>query len=843
MALVQTARHRALVSARSVRRTRRSSVSTTPARAVAAVQVFVSKLDQFLGVELFAGDQPVVVGRHRSAQLRLSAENISREHLRITLEAGALYVEDLGSANGTLINRKKLAGKLEVRPSDTLQVGPYALRLRALMPVADRADSAISDADTKVDAVLAASGSRGTEESSVELAGNIDWRIYDEAIRRATGAEPARNVIHLTAKAPVAPQLASEASQLTAKAAPPRHDTETRVREPMDEEDVAERRATAKQAPAFLALLRSVNLPAPESEPETAPELDLDAPLGRSTATRLAELERLMARLEQSQSYEAPREPTRPERQALREEDELDPLDATPVQAIPGMPFDVVPAQSMLSPERDALDGATSVHDDEGTSTEVEAPGAPIVGRRYDSLPMSPEVIARSLMAPAGSTEREVPRMPARLVTPSAQVPVGSVPVIQGLPSSEVSPLPRVPTRLPPVPSRRVSSVSMRGVAPRGAPDVREVVTDRHPTLSRGVPVARGLSRAAEPAPVLDVSRAVASRPAPSQAVPAVSRPAAQASTPSPSQGVPAVSRASVPPPIPTAARTSPSPSQGVAAPSRAAIEGARGLVAVRSSQSEAGRAAPAPAPRAPSLVSPEARPASVAAPSRAMSATETRRGSLVPVAVSVPPPLPSARPSIPVQIPTGPRVTFTPPEALGGSGRVKVSGVTVPPPLPRAPQAPVPARAESVTAPAAAPAAFDGVEITARAGERTLDITTLRREGDQYVLGHPTPIGVVAPPSSHPGLRLLRIDQDRNVDLVFPREVAGQLLRDGETITLHELTEGRKYSCLRLRAGDVVTVMLGIGPKQVSYHIRFVRAPRSISVARARAASQVAPR
>ena len=850
MALVQTARHRALVSARSVRRTRRSSVATTPARAVAAVQVFVSKLDQFLGVELFAGDQPVVVGRHRSAQLRLSAENISREHLRITLEGGALFVEDLGSANGTLINRKKLAGKLEVRPSDTLQVGPYALRLRALMPVADRADSSISDADTKVDAVLAASGSRGTEESSVELAGNIDWRIYDEAIRRATGAEPARNVIHLTAKAPLAPQLAGEASQLTAKSAPqlageasqltaksapPRHDTETRVKEPMDEEDVAERRATAKQAPAFLALLRSVNLPAAESEPETAPELDLDAPLGRSTATRLAELERLMARLEQSQSYEAPREPTRPERQALRDDDELDAIDATPVQAIPGMPFDVVPAQSMLSPERDALDG-TAVHDDEGTCTEVEAPGAPIVGRRYDSLPLSPEVIARSLMAPAGSTEREVPRMPARLVTPSAQVPVGSVPVIQGLPSSEVSPAPRVPTRLPPVPSRRVSSVSMRGVAPRGAQELREVATDRHPTLSRGVPLPRDVSRTPEQLPVLDLSRAVASRP--SQPAPAASRAVAQASTPSPSQAVPAVSRA-VPPPMPTAGRPSPSPSQGVAAPSRAAIEGARGLVAVRSSQSEAGRAAPAP--RAPSLAPAEARPASVAAPSRAMSATETRRGSLVPVAVSVPPPLPSARPSIPVQIPTGPRVTFTPPEALGGSGRVKVSGVTVPPPLPRAPQAPV--RAESVTAPASAPATFDGVEITARAGERTLDITTLRREGDQYVLGHPTPIGVVAPPSSHPGLRLLRIDQDRNVDLVFPREVAGQLLRDGETITLHELTEGRKYSCLRLRAGDVVTVMLGIGPKQVSYHIRFVRAPRSISVARARAASQVTPR
>jgi hypothetical protein len=127
----------------------------------------------------------------------------------------------------------------------------------------------------------------------------------------------------------------------------------------------------------------------------------------------------------------------------------------------------------------------------------------------------------------------------------------------------------------------------------------------------------------------------------------------------------------------------------------------------------------------------------------------------------------------------------------------------------------------------------FDGVEVVARQGERRLDIATLRKNGEQYVLGHVTPQGAHAPTSGHPGLRLLRITDQRMVDLVFPRDVAGHLVRDGETVMLRELTEGRKYSCLRLRPRDVITVILGEGAERVSYHVRFLRAPRQISMAR----------
>jgi hypothetical protein len=78
-------------------------------------------------------------------------------------------------------------------------------------------------------------------------------------------------------------------------------------------------------------------------------------------------------------------------------------------------------------------------------------------------------------------------------------------------------------------------------------------------------------------------------------------------------------------------------------------------------------------------------------------------------------------------------------------------------------------------------------------------------------------------------GLKLLRINDDRSVDLVFPYNVAGHLVRGSATVMFSELTEGRKYSCLRLEVFDVATVILGEGRHAISYHIRFLHRPKSI--------------
>ncbi|MEM7676271.1 MAG: FHA domain-containing protein [Myxococcota bacterium] len=123
----------------------------------------------------------------------------------------------------------------------------------------------------------------------------------------------------------------------------------------------------------------------------------------------------------------------------------------------------------------------------------------------------------------------------------------------------------------------------------------------------------------------------------------------------------------------------------------------------------------------------------------------------------------------------------------------------------------------------------FHGIEIAARLNHRLVCMTILKYPGEEYVLGHPTPDGQAAPARDHVGLRMVKINEDRTVDLVFPHDVGGHLVRGHHTVAMSSLTEGRKYSCLRLNPADIAVVFLGGSRHGVSYHLRFLRRPASI--------------
>ena len=57
----------------------------------------------------------------------------SRQHALILFENGALTIEDLNSANGTFINRGKLAPgqKQTLKPDDVIQIGTVQLKVKA----------------------------------------------------------------------------------------------------------------------------------------------------------------------------------------------------------------------------------------------------------------------------------------------------------------------------------------------------------------------------------------------------------------------------------------------------------------------------------------------------------------------------------------------------------------------------------------------------------------------------------------------------------------------------------------------------------------------------------------
>ena len=75
------------------------------------------------------GDE-LTVGRAGGCQVALDDDNyVSQLHARVFRRDGQFYVEDLGSTNGTYVNRKKVTAPIAIRRGDRLQVGKTVMEL------------------------------------------------------------------------------------------------------------------------------------------------------------------------------------------------------------------------------------------------------------------------------------------------------------------------------------------------------------------------------------------------------------------------------------------------------------------------------------------------------------------------------------------------------------------------------------------------------------------------------------------------------------------------------------------------------------------------------------------
>jgi pSer/pThr/pTyr-binding forkhead associated (FHA) protein len=70
----------------------------------------------------------VVVGRHPHCDARLDSPRVSRWHCCLTEVNGAVWVRDLGSANGTWINGRRVEWE-QLRPGDVLAIAHIRYRL------------------------------------------------------------------------------------------------------------------------------------------------------------------------------------------------------------------------------------------------------------------------------------------------------------------------------------------------------------------------------------------------------------------------------------------------------------------------------------------------------------------------------------------------------------------------------------------------------------------------------------------------------------------------------------------------------------------------------------------
>lgn len=73
--------------------------------------------------------EELTVGRAAGCQVTLDDNYVSQLHARIFMRDGTLFVEDLGSTNGTYLNSRRVSGPEAMKRGDQLKIGSTVMEL------------------------------------------------------------------------------------------------------------------------------------------------------------------------------------------------------------------------------------------------------------------------------------------------------------------------------------------------------------------------------------------------------------------------------------------------------------------------------------------------------------------------------------------------------------------------------------------------------------------------------------------------------------------------------------------------------------------------------------------
>jgi len=73
----------------------------------------------------------VMIGRGADCQLILDDDYVSTRHARVVSTPNGIYVEDLGSTNGTYVNGQRITAPTTITFADTVRIGKTILKLES----------------------------------------------------------------------------------------------------------------------------------------------------------------------------------------------------------------------------------------------------------------------------------------------------------------------------------------------------------------------------------------------------------------------------------------------------------------------------------------------------------------------------------------------------------------------------------------------------------------------------------------------------------------------------------------------------------------------------------------
>ncbi|MDQ3962635.1 MAG: FHA domain-containing protein [Actinomycetota bacterium] len=72
----------------------------------------------------------LILGRGEKCHVILDDTYVSTVHARLFPRSDAIFVEDLGSTNGTYLNRKRVTNPMEIQRGDQVKIGKTVLEMR-----------------------------------------------------------------------------------------------------------------------------------------------------------------------------------------------------------------------------------------------------------------------------------------------------------------------------------------------------------------------------------------------------------------------------------------------------------------------------------------------------------------------------------------------------------------------------------------------------------------------------------------------------------------------------------------------------------------------------------------
>ena len=95
-----------------------------------AARQLVVTAGQLAGTRITLGEAQITIGRAEDSTLVITDDYASARHARLVPRAGQWFVEDLGSTNGTYLDRAKVTGLTPVPLGVPIRIGRTSLELR-----------------------------------------------------------------------------------------------------------------------------------------------------------------------------------------------------------------------------------------------------------------------------------------------------------------------------------------------------------------------------------------------------------------------------------------------------------------------------------------------------------------------------------------------------------------------------------------------------------------------------------------------------------------------------------------------------------------------------------------